>query len=269
MDKTLIEVPTELLQAAKLTAQDARTQLAIRLYQMHRLNEAQARELAGDARAIESLVWGTQATGRVDLDEFISWASHDLKSPLNSMIGFLKVILKGMDGPVNDMQAGDLNTALNGSQRMLTLISHLVDMARLNNGEIALRLEVFSMPKLVEDAVDRWKLANPAVPVELSVNVIDPDLKLDMNYMRNVITNLLTFAAFRVTNGSIALDLHDEAGGLRVTAQSRGNKSRDKYEMDSTMLGFISGSLIRLHGGTMDEPQETDDGVLLSFVMPH
>ncbi|MBK9210574.1 MAG: UPF0175 family protein [Anaerolineales bacterium] len=50
MDKTIIEIPTELLQAAKLTPQEAKKELAIRLYQRHRLNEEQAGELAEDSR---------------------------------------------------------------------------------------------------------------------------------------------------------------------------------------------------------------------------
>jgi hypothetical protein len=67
MDKTIIEIPTELLQAAKLTPEEARTQLAIRLYQLHRLNDEQAGAMAGDPKIIEELVWNNQETGRLDL----------------------------------------------------------------------------------------------------------------------------------------------------------------------------------------------------------
>ncbi len=56
MDTTTLEIPTELLQAAKLTPEEAKTELAIRLYQLHKLNDKQAGELAGDPKAIEALV---------------------------------------------------------------------------------------------------------------------------------------------------------------------------------------------------------------------
>ena len=50
MDKTIIEIPTELLQAAKLTAEEAKTELAIRLYQTHKLNDEQAGTTSGRHR---------------------------------------------------------------------------------------------------------------------------------------------------------------------------------------------------------------------------
>jgi K+-sensing histidine kinase KdpD len=184
------------------------------------------------------------------------------------MIGFLKVILKGMDGPINDMQKGDLTTALNGSQRMLVLINNLVEMARLNNGELTLKREEFNMAHLIEDVADRWKLLHAEFPVELNLSIVEPMFNVDTNYMRNVISNLLTYAAFRVTEGSISISASGDAAGMKAVIQSKGNKSRDKQEMDSAMLGFICASFIKLHGGTMEELQETEDGVALSFSLP-
>ena len=131
MDKTILEIPTELLQAAKLTPEEAKTELAIRLYQLHKLNDKQAAELAGDPKAIETLVWNHRETGHFDLDDFLDWASHDLKTPLNAVIGFTKLVIKGIDGPINEVQNTDLTTAFNGGHRMLTLVSQLVEIARL------------------------------------------------------------------------------------------------------------------------------------------
>src|SRR5215216_1435298 len=99
MDKTLLEIPTELLQAAKLTPEEAKTELAIRLYQQHKLSDQQAADLAGDRKAIETLFWKNGETGHFDMDDFLDWASHDLKTPLNAVIGFTRVIIKGIDGP--------------------------------------------------------------------------------------------------------------------------------------------------------------------------
>jgi len=268
MEKTLIEVPTELLQAAKLTPEEAKTELAIRLYQLHKLNDKQAGELAGDPKAIETLVWQTQETGRFELDNFLSWASHDLKTPLNAVIGFTKVVIRGIDGPVNEIQTTDLNTAFNSGQRMLALIGYLVEIARINSGTIALALDDHDPAKLISEIIERWKTQNPAKPLTADIQISAPRFYVDALQMRQIISHLLTFAAIRVTEGSVSFLASDNSQGLNITIQSNGKKGVDKSEMDSAMLGFITKSLIKLHRGKMDEPFETDDGLLLSFSLP-
>ncbi len=268
MDKTILEIPTELLQAAKLTPEEAKTELAIRLYQLHKLNDQQAAELAGDSQAVEALVWKNHETGHFDLDDFLDWASHDLKTPLNAVIGFSKVLLKGYDGPVTETQTTDLTTVFNSGQHTLALISYLVEIARLNNGRVTLALEERNLAEVILENAERWKNQNPAKPLTADIQIASPTFKIDPAQMRQIISHLLTFASVRVTEGTVSLSAKDDDQGLNVSVQSAGKKGVDKMEMDSAMLNFITSSLIKLHGGKMDEPQETDDGLLLSFSLP-
>jgi len=268
MDKITIEIPTELLQAAKITPEDAKKELAIRLYQLHKLNDKQAGELAGDPKVIESLVWSNAETGHFDLDDFLSWASHDLKTPLNSVIGFTKVVLKGIDGPINETQETDLSTAFTAGQRMLALISYLVEIARLNNGHTKLSREDASIADLITETTNRWKTQNTSKPLSVETNISNPVFNFDKAQMRQVISHMLTFASVRVTEGTVSLSASDSDDALKVRVQSNGKKPIDKSEMDSAMLGFIITSLVKLHGGQMDDPQETDGGLLLKFSLP-
>jgi len=268
MDKTLLEIPTELLQAAKLTPEEARTELAIRLYQQHKLNDKQAAELAGDPKAIEALLWKNRETGHFELDDFLDWASHDLKTPLNAVIGFTKVVIRGYDGPVTETQVTDLTTAFNSGQRMLALLSNLVDIARLNNGQTVISRVEADLAQLIDEASERWKTQNPAKPLTTDIQLLSPTFSVDLQQMRHIINHLLTFAAIRVTEGSVSLSATDNNQGLNVTVQSNGKKAVDKSEMDSAMLTFITTSLVKLHGGKIDEPFETDDGLLLTFSLP-
>ncbi len=267
MDKTLLEIPTELLQAAKLTPEEARTELAIRLYQLHKLNDKQAAEMAGNPKAIETLVWNNRETGHFNLDEFLDWASHDLKTPLNAVIGFSKLVIKGIDGPINETQNTDLTTVFNGGQRMLSLLSSLVEIARLNNG-ITLAREEKNLATIITENAERWKTQNPAKPLTFDIQISSPTYSVDPQQMRQIISHLLTFAAIRVTEGTVSLLAAENEQGVQVSIQSTGKKGPDKMEMDSAMLGFIAGSLIKLHGGVLHEPQETEDGMTLSFSLP-
>lgn len=268
MDKTIFEIPTELLQAAKITPEEAKRELAIRLYQLHKLNDRQAGELAGDPKIIESLVWRNAETGHFNLDDFLSWASHDLKTPLNSVIGFTKVVLKGIDGPVNETQETDLSTAFTAGLRMLALTSYLVEIARLNNGHTILSREDASMEDLVTETAKRWKTQNQTKPLSVETNFSNPIFNFDKAQMRQIISHMLSFASVRVTEGTVSLSASDSDDALKVRVQSNGKKPIDKSEMDSAMLTFIVTSLVKLHGGQMDDPQETDDGLLLKFSLP-
>lgn len=268
MEKTTIEIPTELLEAARITPDEAKKELAIRLYQLHKLNDKQATELAGDPKAIESLVWSNGETGHFDLDNFLDWASHDLKTPLNSVIGFTKVVLKGIDGPINETQETDLSTAFIAGQRMLALISYLVDIARLNNGNTKLSLNDCDISELLTDVTNRWKTQNPSKPLNVELNISNSAVNLDKERMRLIVTYLLTLASLRVTEGTVSLFASDSNDALKIRAQSNGKKAIDKSEMDTAMIIFVTTSLVKLHGGQMDDPQETDDGVLLSFSLP-
>jgi signal transduction histidine kinase len=268
MEKTLLEIPTELLQAARLTPEEAKTELAIRLYQRHKLNDKQAAELAGDPKAVETLLWKNGETGRFDLDDFLDWASHDLKTPLNAVIGFTKVVIKGIDGPINETQNTDLTTAFNSGQRMLALIGQLVEIARINNGHTTLLREDRNLADSLIEITERWKNLNPSKPLTTDIQISSPAFNVDAMQLRQIINHLLTFAAIRIAEGTVSLAARDNEAGLDVNIQSTGRKTVDKMEMDSAMLGFIASSLIKLHGGKMGEPQETDDGMLLSFSLP-
>ena len=268
MDITTIQIPTELLQAAKITPEEARRELAIRLYQQHKLNDKQAIQLAGDPKVIEAVTWSDTGTGRFDLDDFLSWAAHDLKTPLNSIIGFTKVVQKGIDGPINETQEMDLNTASTAGLRMLALISYLVEIARLNNGHTQLKREEFDITELISETNTRWKTQNPSKPLKVETNLTDPVFNADRMQLRQIILHLMTFASLRVTEGTVSLSVSDSESALKIRVQSYGKKPIDKSEMDSAMLGFITTSLVKLHGGQMDDPQETEDGLLLRFSLP-
>jgi signal transduction histidine kinase len=176
--------------------------------------------------------------------------------------------MKGMDGPVNDVQTADLTTVYNGGQRMLVLTGNLVDMARLNNGEISLNHEQCELRSVLINTAEQWQVKNPTKNLTTDIDITEPVFNIDLARINQIIANLLTLAAIRVTEGSLSLSARDDANGATVTIQSSGRKSRDKFEMDTAMLGFISSSLIKLHGGKTEAIDETEDGMLITFSLP-
>lgn len=184
------------------------------------------------------------------------------------MIGFTKVVLKGIDGPVNEIQTTDLTTAFNGGQRMLALISQLVEIARINNGNIKLVPEERNPENFLGEITDRWKIQNPAKPLTTDIQLSFPAIRMDVLQMRQLVVHSLTFAAIRISEGTLHLTARDNDKGLNITVQSTGTKANDKMEMDTAMLSFIIPSLVKLLGGSAEEPQERDEGLLLNFSLP-
>ena len=265
----IIEIPTEILEAASLTPDEIKLELAMQLYKQGRINPEQARILAGEAPRLENLFQKKEQAGHIDMDEFISWAAHDLKSPLNAIIGFTKVVLKGIDGPVTELQVTDLTSAHVNGQRMLTLTSNLIDMARLNNGDIKIEMNKGSLAQVLSDATSRWKTQNPGKELDTKIDIKMPETQLDSTRMRQVVSGLLTYAGNHVAeNGKVFLRAQEDDRNFIIKIESTGEKARDKFELDLAMLGFICHGLINLHGGNLELGEDTGSGFALKFTLP-
>jgi K+-sensing histidine kinase KdpD len=151
---------------------------------------------------------------------------------------------------------------------MLALVSYLVEIARLNNGHTKLLYVNCDISDLISEATNRWKIQNPSKPLNVELNITDPAFHLDKERIRLIITYLLALASIRVTEGTVSLFVNDSEDALNVRVQSNGKKAVDKSEMDTAMIVFVTTSLVKLHRGRISDPQETEDGLLLSFSLP-
>lgn len=269
MDRPSIEIPAEILEAAKLSIEDVRAELAIQLYRQNRLTVEQAHILAGESTVLKEWFAKKGWSGHIEMDEFISEAAHDLKSPMNAITGFTKVVLKGIDGPVNETQVADLNTAFGAGQRMLMLLNHLIDMARLNIGEITIETSIGDLAAVITDACNRWRPQNPGKELEYDIQINTPGILMDGTRMRQVFVGLLNYAANHVADsGKLSLMAHDDEKHFHITIASEGEKPRDKFEMDLSMLSFICRGLIARHGGELDLGEDVGHGITLKVTLP-
>lgn len=97
---------------------------------------------------------GRDKTGRTD--HFVKF-THDycleLRTPLNSMLGFADVLLGGQDGPLTHLQRQDVETIYHTGQHVLALINDLIDLAKLASGEMQLEFEEVPLSALVSDVI--------------------------------------------------------------------------------------------------------------------
>src|SRR5512136_961698 len=90
---------------------------------------------------------------QIDLVNFVSHYANDLRSPFNRMMGFLKIVLKGQDGPLTDLQKEDLNTVYQNSISAFTMVANLIDISRFIAGEKNINLTDAGVAPLFQQAI--------------------------------------------------------------------------------------------------------------------
>jgi len=268
-----IEIPNIIIESTGLKEEELKSALAVQLFLQGRLNSEQACQLCACSQdrlaELTANLKPAAETKNFDMDEFLSWASHDLKTPLNSIIGFSRIMLKGIDGPVTELQTADLTLVNASGQRMLTLLSQLVEMARLNRGETKTKKEQAQILPLLEEAAENWKQNNPDHKLETSfaVPAPGPAFNVDPQHIRQVVTNLLTYAGLHVAaGGQVNFSVDGTAAGLTLTIKSSGTRTAADVKMDAIMLSFISRSLLKLNGAELELCQADENGAHIRFI---
>jgi signal transduction histidine kinase len=148
--------------------------------------------------------------------EFLSIASHQLRTPLTSIKGLLSMLLEGFWGPLNEEQQKYISQVSQSGDRLLHLVEDLLDISRIEAGRMTFDFQPVDMEKLTEDIIK--ELEPQAAAKKLSVNFNNPpqpfpQAKADSFKIRQVIQNLI--------DNSIK---YTEQGGAEINLKQEGNE---------------------------------------------
>jgi signal transduction histidine kinase len=163
-------------------------------------------------------------------DEFVAMVSHELRSPLNAMLGWSKILKKG--GVDAKTQAHAVEVIERSARAQQTLIEDLLDMARIVGGKLRLETRPVSLARVVEAAVDVVRPAAEAREIELQWPLINSadEVTGDPDRLQQVVWNLLSNAVkFTTRGGSIKVILErvGASAQITVTDTGRGIKAED------------------------------------------
>jgi len=232
--------------------------------------------LLRDELTRQNLELGVAITELQELDElksrFISVAAHELRTPLTSISGYLEVLLEEEMSPLTSDQREYIEIVRSSTDRMLNIITNLLDVTRIEAGRIELVLQPADLSKLVQAVVAEIKPQLEAKAKRLKLHAA-PDLPpalCDKNRAIQIIENLLSNAAkYTPQESQIAVNiaLAKEEGFLEISVVDNGvgisaedqdkifsrffrSKSAVAVGASGAGLGLhITRSLVELHGG--------------------
>jgi signal transduction histidine kinase len=158
-------------------------------------------------------------------DVFLSTASHELKTPLSSVIAYAE-LLDDHDGKLSREQSREFVGRLRGeANRLLGLIDDILDLSRLESGKMVLKSRRVDLGEIARGAVETTRPMAQKYGVELASEVEEglPALHLDEVKMRQVIVNLLVNAVkFSPRSGAVTVRIRRDAGHLRLEVHDQG-----------------------------------------------
>lgn len=225
---------------------------------------------------------------------FLASVTHELRTPLNLIINNMDFMRIGAFGDVNPEQIQRLNQTVRSSEHLLYLINDLLDVSKIEAGEMQLFIQEHDVYTMLEDSVDNTyalieKMPEKIDKIELITNIADdlPAIPMDVRRVRQVLTNLLSNAVKFTDEGKIELIVKPLAQGIGFTVRDEGmgipHDQMDKLfeafkrtdqarnnNIEGTGLGLpISQYLVQQHGGEITVQSETGRGSTFSFVLPY
>jgi PAS domain S-box-containing protein len=221
--------------------------------------------------------------------EFLSNMSHELRSPLHTIIGFSELLEEQSGGPLTDHQKRYLSHIQHDSHHLLNLINDLLDLNKIEAGHIKLNREPIPVDSMLEEAVAAIRPRAEAKSIEIRIETsIDAIVFADQLRIRQILHNLLSNAVkFTPQGGSIELiatlrdafaeiSINDSGIGIppeqqesvfdkffQVQAATRGGQE------SGTGLGLaITKHLVEHHGGTISLKSEPGNGSQFTFTIP-
>src|SRR5262249_23235295 len=160
-------------------------------------------------------------------DEFITMASHQLRTPLTSVKGYLSMVLEGDAGKISSSQRKLLEQSYASSQRMVYLISDLLNLSRLNTGKFVIEPSSVDLSEVVEAEFEQLQETAKSRDVTLTYKkpATFPQMMLDETKIHQVVMNLMDNAIY-----------YTRAGGA-VTVELRETPTVVEYMVHDTGIG--------------------------------
>ena len=117
--------------------------------------------------------------------------SHDLRGPLNSILGFTELLLDGIEGPLNEIQMQDISAIRQSAKELLELVNQLVDLSKLEANQLRLRPGPEPFREIISQLVAGFATTNLRLTSEVPAKL--PLVKVDRQRVEQLLSYLILF----------------------------------------------------------------------------
>jgi len=263
-------------------------QNALSVQEVRELNDTLQQRINAATRELRASNAQLQRLDEVK-DEFISMASHQLRTPLTSVKGYLSMVIEGDLGTVNENQKQLLTEAFLSSERMVRLIGDFLNVSRLQTGKFEVEKHPTDLADIVRQEIEVLKPS--AMPRAITFDYKQPHhfplLNIDENKIRQVIMNFSDNAIYyskekstiiislKLEGSDVVFTVKDTGIGVPVNERAnlfnkfyRATNAR-KARPDGTGVGlFLAKKVIDAHRGTVIFETEEGKGSTFGFRLP-
>jgi len=223
-------------------------------------------------------------------DRFMAVMSHEMRTPLNAVLGYADLLEMGIGGPMSDSQKDYVERIRVGSRHLLDLINDVLDLARADARGLDLDLRPVDTVAVAEEVVSLLESQADAKGIQLTLQPCEHDLPLvqaDLRRLRQIVTNLIGNAIKFTERGSITVscrivdrrvEIVVEDTGIGIDVEAQGQIFTEFYQADGDLtrrrggsgLGLaISQRLAALMEGDINVESYRGRGSRFTLSLPH
>jgi signal transduction histidine kinase len=221
--------------------------------------------------------------------EFIANITHDLRTPLTSLQGYLETLLLKEGELMPEEQRNYLTIAFKRSDQLGKLVSGLFELAKLDSPDVQVRFESFSLGELIQDIVQKFQLVVEKKKIRLQTDFVEdlPFVFADIGLIERVFENLIENASrYTPESGSISIAVLPKEERLMVRVSDTGSGIRPQdvphlfnrshqlkrerpKDAEGAGLGLaITKRILELHGNDIEVKSVVDVGTTFTFSLP-